>query len=44
MRGALIAAFTMKKMDGGQKKFFSQLAIDTKFFHWAFVNPCPIYN
>jgi hypothetical protein len=33
--------FYMLKMKGdNQKKFFPQLAIDTKFFHYAFANPC----
>ncbi len=33
-----------KTMDDNQKKFFPQLAIDTNFFHSAFVNPCTMYN
>jgi hypothetical protein len=40
MRRAFIAALKVKTMDDNQKKFIPQLAIDTKFFHSAFVNPC----
>jgi hypothetical protein len=41
MRRAFIAAFTSEKtMDDNQKKFIPQLAINTDFFHSAFVNPC----
>ncbi len=32
--------YKWKMMDGNQKKFIPQLAIDTDFFHSAFVNPC----
>jgi hypothetical protein len=39
MRGAFTAAFTSETTVDNQKKFISQLAIDTKFFHSAFVNP-----
>jgi hypothetical protein len=31
-------------MDDNQKKFIPQLAIDTKFVHSTFVNPCTISN
>ncbi len=41
MRGAFIATFTSeKRWDDDQKKFILQVAIDTEFFHRAFVNPC----
>ncbi len=29
-------------MDDDQKKFILQLAIDSEFFNYAFVNPCTI--
>jgi hypothetical protein len=31
-------------IDGNQKMFISQLAIDNDFFHSAFVNPCMMYG
>ena len=31
-------------MDDDQNKFILQLAIDTKFFHRAFFNPCTMLN
>jgi hypothetical protein len=31
-------------MDQNQKKFIPQLAIDTEFFHSAFVKPCSMQN
>ncbi len=31
-------------MDDIPKKFFPQFAIDTEFFHSAFVNPCTMWN
>ncbi len=31
-------------MDDNQKKFIPQLAIDTEYFHSAFVNPCMMKN
>jgi hypothetical protein len=41
MRGALIVAFTSEKQwMTNKQKFIPQLAIDTTFFHSAFVNPC----
>jgi hypothetical protein len=38
-RRDIIAAFSSETMDDFQKKFISQLAIDTEFFLCAFVNP-----
>jgi hypothetical protein len=32
--------YKWKTMDDDQKKFILQLAIDTKCFYCAFVNPC----
>jgi hypothetical protein len=32
--------YKWKTMDDNQTKFMPQLAIDTKFFHSTFVNPC----
>jgi hypothetical protein len=32
--------FKLKMMDDDQKKCIPQLAIETEFFHRAFVNPC----
>jgi hypothetical protein len=32
--------YKKKTMDDNQKKFIPPLAIDTKFFHCVFVNPC----
>jgi hypothetical protein len=32
--------YNWKVKDDKQKKFIPQLAIDTKFFHRAFANPC----
>ncbi len=31
-------------MVDNQKKFVPKLAIDTKFFHSAFFNPCTMHN
>jgi hypothetical protein len=33
-------SYKRKKTDDNKKKFIPQLAIDTEFFHSAFVNPC----
>jgi hypothetical protein len=35
-----MGSYKRKTMDDNQKKFIPQLAIDTEFFHSAFVNPC----
>ncbi len=32
--------YKWKMKDDNKKKFIPQLAIDTKFFHRAFANPC----
>jgi hypothetical protein len=37
-------SYKWKTMDGNKKKFIPQLAIDTEFFHSAFVNPCMMEN
>ncbi len=44
-RGAFIVAFTSEKWKiTTKKKLVLQFAIDTKFFHCEFANPCMMFN